>query len=190
MKFNTNDEFDDFGTIEPGNHLAMITKAFPSISKNGNKMVCLRYTVMLGDGKGIHCRDWITLKRTAWGLGRLIALCKCIGVEGNDNIDDGLDPENASSVHHHLLGGILVLTTSTEPYTDAEGKVKQSVVVDGFSDAPDDIMMQYEQSPPNLPDDAFTDFSGESVGSEYTSESGETTFANDNDGFNEDDIPF
>ena len=164
MGFSTKQEYSD-GHITEGAHNFMITKAVVAPSKKGEPMLSLRFTVVGNDEcAGEHVREYILLKPTRRGYGRLSDLCNAIGVVGSDD-GNGLDPHDQGSAHSFLLGKIFSAETFNQE-SEYLGKVQVSarIIESGFS-ALNKRQLDALKLSADLPDDAYTGWKGEPLAS-------------------------
>lgn len=170
-----------------GEHLTQITKAVVGRSRGGDDMIGFRFTVLSGESKGATWREYIVLRPTWYGLGRIQDICGAVGVVGMDDDPKGLNPWSQASVLEHLIGKCAIVRVEHE---DGEYNGKPSKNARGVEWQPlptavrESMAAKFPNGFPPPPADAFKDWEGYDL---QPQDDGKGGF---DDGFGADDIPF
>lgn len=170
-----------------GEHLIQITKAVCQKSRGGDDMIGFRFHVLSGEAKGANWREYIVLRPTWYGLGRIQDMCGATGVVGmDDDPEKGLNPWDQESVLRCLVGRVAAVKVAHEE-SEYNGKPTKSARAVEWNPIPtatrESIAAKYPEGYPPLPKDAFSDWEG----FDLRKVEGPSGF---DDGFNQDDIPF
>ncbi len=187
--------------LADGAHVVQITKVEVGHSKGRNcPMLIIRMTDVREDSKdkGKSFKHYVVLVNEPWGIGRLIALCRVLGVVGAGDSPDGLNPEDETSAMTCLLGKVLVVKTlyKETPRNDGKDGVFRSYEVDAYSRPKASTTASIEAihgGIPPLPDDAKTSFDGtRQIGAsrDGLDDSGKEANVADTSSFSESDLPF
>jgi hypothetical protein len=211
MNFSVNNPTVDayenrsFEPMANGPHVVQITRVQVGHSKGRNcPMLIIRLTDVWPGSNGKPNPDeaksmihYIVLDDETWGIGRLIALCRALGVVGAADSPGGLDPADEQSAMDNLLGKVLIGTMSYKETPKRKGNgVFKTNNCDAYNrPKPSTIATleaHYNGMPP-LPDDAHKSMDGtRSLGASKlgVSPQGEEIDVVDQSTFSEDDLPF
>lgn len=166
MGFSTKTEYKVL-TIEAGRHTWWITKAVLTESKKKEPMLALQFTCvddgMEHEEEAPTCRDWVVLKATRYGFGKLAAICEAIDVMGcEDDPVGGLDPFDQGSIHQCLLGKFFIAEVVLEE-EEYKGKKRTNIrIVDnGYYRISKSELARLDLAELELGSDAYLGFKGE-----------------------------
>lgn len=184
MGFSSKRSYSEFEPIREGDHVAQLTKCVLTKSRKGDDMLAIRWTIV-GENdpqRGRTWRDYIVLKPTSWGYGKLSEICSAVGIQGCEDDPDGLDPHEQMSSHKHLIGIVVTVKTSNESSSSGDGKTYINTRSQSHRKA------TWTSELPELPHDAYLDFEDQPIGMAGDS-SGQEMWSGD-DAFSDSDVPF
>lgn len=163
MSFDPGTEYDKpaqrggFRIADEGKHVVQLTKCDYGVSRAGNPMWTMEFTVLLGDSKGLVIKNWQTLRESDhYDMTQICHACSAkLRKPGS-----GFDEEDQSDLNEYLFGSVLVLDVEHE-----EREWKGKTLVDArvqdesirMTVKSDLVLVKEEHGSAKGPDIAFND---------------------------------
>lgn len=194
--FSTKETYEDQPIGEKW-HPVRLTKVEYLPETNENKAAAqFRWHILAGDDQGRWFYQRLVLIPAPFGYGVLAAICRAIGVEGqNDDPDNGLDPHNQKSLMTCLLNKPLMVRTANSKWRKGDKSGTNTTPQEFRTIKPKElarIEQIYDGELPPLPDDYNKDRDGNPLlGGMFSADGGSDEYDdNFSDDFSDDDIPF